>query len=80
MEALKELKELGEILGYTGPQLQNFIKEQQLIQRNERAAIRQKEKEEREYKLKVETSKLKKEKAGALLAVEKQKPDAEIKL
>ena len=52
----------------------------QLIQRDERAAIRHIGKEEREYKLKVETSKLEKEKADALLAVEQQKLDAEIKL
>ena len=45
MEALKELKELGGTLGYIGPQLQNLIKEQQLIQRDERAVVRQKEEE-----------------------------------
>lgn len=46
---LQDLKALGESLGYEGSKLQDFIREQQTLMRDERAAIRQKEKEEREY-------------------------------
>ena len=48
MESIKELREEGLSLGYEGPDLQKFIREQQELQREERLAIRQKEKEEQE--------------------------------
>lgn len=80
METLNELKEMGQSLGYDGSKLQDFIKEQQAIMREERAAIRQKEKEEREFNLKLQTAKLEKERADALLEIEKQKAEREVRL
>ncbi|MCG7875094.1 MAG: RNase H-like domain-containing protein [Candidatus Thiodiazotropha endolucinida] len=80
MDVLNELKAMGESLGYDGPQLQEFIKEQQAVLREERAAVRQKEKEEREYNLKLQSVQLEKEKAEALLEIEKQKLEREVRL
>ena len=54
MEDLSKLKEMGESLGYEGDKLRDFVREQQAQQRKERAAVRQKEKDERDYKLKIE--------------------------
>ena len=62
-----------ESLGYEGENLRDFIKTQQDQQREERAAIRQKDKEEREYNLKLPTVQLEKEKAEAHLEIERQK-------
>ena len=42
--------------------------------------MRQKEKDEREYKLKIETAQLEKDKAEALLQIEKQRLEREIQL
>lgn len=77
---LQDLKALGESLGYEGSKLQDFIREQQTLMRDERAAIRQKEKEEREYDLKLQTAKFEKEKAEALLAVERERAENALKL
>lgn len=80
MEDLSKLKEMGESLGYEGDKLRDFVREQQAQQREERAAVRQKEKDERDYKLKIETAQLEKDKAEALLQVEKQRLEREIQL
>ena len=80
MDILQELKEMGESLGYEGENLRDFIKAQQDQQRDERAAIRPKDKEEREYNLKLQTVQLEKEKAEALLEIERQKLERELKL
>ena len=80
MEVLSELKTMGESLGYDGPCLQEFIREQQALLREERAAARQKEKEDREYNLKLQSFQLEKEKAEALLVIEKQKSEREVRL
>ena len=80
MDVLNELKAMDESLGYKGDKLSDFIRDQQAEQREERAAIRQKEKEETECKLKLETARLEKEKAEALLEVEKQRAEREIKI
>lgn len=58
IEDLSKLKEMGESLGYEGDKLRDFVREQQAQQREERAAVRQKEKDERDYKLKIETAQL----------------------
>ena len=39
MESLNELKEYGESLGYKDEELRTFVREQQAIMRDERAAI-----------------------------------------
>ncbi|XP_041372853.1 uncharacterized protein LOC121386121 [Gigantopelta aegis] len=54
MDSLKELMEQGELLGYEGESLREFVREQQAQQREERVAQREKEREEREYKLALE--------------------------
>ena len=54
MESLKELRELGISLGYTDDALQVFVKDQQEVLREERVAIRQKEKEDQEFKKEME--------------------------
>ena len=77
---LQELKEMGESLGYEGENLRDFVKAQRDQQREERAAIRQKDKEECEYNLKLQTVQLEKEKAEALLEIERQKLERELKL
>ncbi|KAK3101283.1 hypothetical protein FSP39_002389 [Pinctada imbricata] len=50
MESLNELIEQGKALGYEDEQLQNFVKDQQALLREERAAKRQQEKENLEMK------------------------------
>ena len=91
MDLLNEIKQMDVSLGYEGQELRNFIKDQQAQQRADRAElrqkekdkreyIRQKEKEEREYKLKLETAELEKQKADTLLEAEKEKPERVIKL
>ena len=61
MESLNELKEYGESLGYKDEDLRRFIQEQQIIMRDERAAIRQKEKDEMSFKLEMESKALERE-------------------
>ena len=51
MESLKGLKEHGESLGYEGEELRKFVREQQAIEREERAVSRRKGKEERDHAL-----------------------------
>ena len=41
METLKELTELGQSLGYEGPSLQEFVREQQEMERAERQSARE---------------------------------------
>ena len=62
MDLLKELMSMGEALGYEGDTLRAFVKDQQAQQRDERNAQRQKEKEELENKVKLETAQLEKRK------------------
>ena len=45
MRYLKELSQVGVHLGYTGTELREFGKEQQALERDERAAAREAEKE-----------------------------------
>lgn len=61
MDKLLELREYGVSLGYKEEELRQFVREQQVIQREERLAARQKEKEEREYNLEIEKAQLEKE-------------------
>jgi len=61
MESLKEFSELGKSLGLEGNDLRRFISEQQAILRDERAALRQKEKEENEYRIQFEKTQLERE-------------------
>ena len=80
MDLLNEIKQMGVSLGYEGQELRNFIKDQQAQQRADRAELREKEKEEREYKLKLETAELENQKADTLLEAEREKSEREIKL
>ena len=68
------MKEIRECLGYRA---HNYVKEQQALQREEMAAIRLKEKEER---VKLETAQLEKNKADVLLQLEQQSNETEVKL
>lgn len=61
MDKLLELREYGVSLGYKDEELRQFVREQQAIQRDERLAARQKEKEEREYNLEIEKAQFEKE-------------------
>lgn len=61
MESLKEFSELGKSLGLEGNDLRRFISEQQAVLRDERAALREKEKEENEYKIQFEKTQLERE-------------------
>ena len=45
MRSLEELSQVGTQLGYTGSDLRDFVKEQQALERDERAAAREAEKE-----------------------------------
>ena len=59
--SIQDLKKIGEDLGYTGIELQAFVKEQQENERTERAAIRQLEKDKiatTEARLKADSEKL----------------------
>ena len=62
MEKLKELREYGESLGYEGESLQQFIKEQQVVWRDERQAERERQREQDEYNLKLQQVRLGNEK------------------
>ena len=73
MEKLNELKEMGLSLNLEGAELQNFIKEQQAVMREERLAVRQKEKEDQEFKIAMEKIEVEKENA-------KEKADHELRL
>ncbi|XP_055997762.1 uncharacterized protein LOC125654613 [Ostrea edulis] len=53
-ESLNDLIAAGKELGYVGEDLQKYVSEQQTLQREERAAARQIEKEERDFKLEME--------------------------
>ena len=59
---LTEIVEQGKVLGYTGADLQSFVKEQQNILRDERAAAREREKEDHELQLKLHAEKAELEK------------------
>lgn len=52
MDVLKEISEYGKSLDLTGADLQKFIHQQQAFHRDQRAADREKEKEDREFFLK----------------------------
>ena len=54
MESVHDLIAAGERLGYKDDELKNYVSDQQKLQREERAAVRQREKEEREYQLEME--------------------------
>ncbi|XP_062572173.1 uncharacterized protein LOC134234132, partial [Saccostrea cucullata] len=54
MESLDDLISAGERLGYKHDSLRKYVSDQQALQREERAAVRQKEKDEREYQLQLE--------------------------
>ena len=54
MESVHDLIAAGERLGYKDDELNNYVSDQQKLQREERAAVRQREKEEREYQLEME--------------------------
>ena len=45
MRSLEDLLQVGAQLGYTGEELREFVKEQQALERDERAAAREAEKE-----------------------------------
>ena len=45
MRSLEELSQVGTQLGYEGSDLRDFVKEQQALERDERAAAREAEKE-----------------------------------
>lgn len=49
MDVLKEISEYGKSLDLTGADLQKFIHQQQAFRRDQRAADREKEKEDREF-------------------------------
>ena len=46
---MHDLIAAGERLGYKDAKLKNYVSDQEKLQRAERTAVRQKEKEEREY-------------------------------
>ena len=62
MGLLNEIKQMGVSLGYEDQELRHFIEDQQAQQKADQAELRQKENEEREYKLKLETAELEKQK------------------
>lgn len=80
MENITEIKECGVSLGYEGEALRTFIKEQQAIMRDERSAIRQKEKEDRELKLALEKIEFEREKAEHELGLARENAEREVKL
>ena len=43
MRSLEELSQVGTKLGYEGSDLRDFVKEQQALERDERAAVREAE-------------------------------------
>ena len=61
-ELLTEIVEQRKVLGYTGADLQSFVKEQQHVSRDERAAAQEKEKEDHELQLKLQAEKAELEK------------------
>ena len=63
MENLNELKEYGESLGYKDEELRTFVREQQATMLDERAAIRDREKEKdgMNFKLEMESKALERE-------------------
>jgi len=46
--SLQQLKEIWESMGLKGPELMNFVREQQTLEREEREKHREKEKQDRE--------------------------------
>ncbi|XP_061184347.1 uncharacterized protein LOC133192347 [Saccostrea echinata] len=60
MESLREITEYGQSLNLTGADLQQFIQQQQVHQRELRAAEREKEKQDREYVLSKEALEIEK--------------------
>jgi len=46
--SLQHLKEIGESMGLKGPELMNFVREEQTLEREEREKQREKEKQDRE--------------------------------
>ena len=80
MENLNELKEYGMSLGYEGDALRDFVRDQQIILRDERLAMRQKEKDDQEHKLAMERLVLEKERAKTELQLEREKFENELRL
>jgi len=65
MEQIQQLRQLGESLGYEGNELRAFVKDQQDRLRDERAALRQEQKNELECKALIEKANIEKSRTGA---------------
>ena len=78
MESLNELKAYGESLGYQDEELRKFIQDQQAIFRDERAAARQKEKDDMVFQLEMEKEKLEMEKERNV--IERERLEHQFKL
>ncbi|XP_041356959.1 uncharacterized protein LOC121374100 [Gigantopelta aegis] len=80
MDSLKELMEQGELLGYEGESLREFVREQQAQQREERAAQREKEMEAQQREERVAQREKEREEREYKLALEKEREEREYKL
>ena len=79
MESIIELIEQGKALGYKEQELKDFVKQQQDILREERAAKRQLEKEQLELRNEAEKRKQEKEQLELQAQLDRERWDAEMK-